>query len=137
MLIWRLIAAAAGFAATPTLAAAVMGDALDSNEFACGPSPSDKFKEISKRFAQEEALERRLGQRSAQEINVSVYIHIVARSRDEADGYLSVSHIIFFSSSFTLPKYDPTLKQTGRMRPSTASFKFSVPTMHRPAYPSA
>ncbi|EHK22612.1 uncharacterized protein TRIVIDRAFT_29432 [Trichoderma virens Gv29-8] len=66
-----------------------MGTALESDHFSCASSPSDKFREMSKQLAQKEAVDRSLGRRSAQEIDVGVHIHIVASSEKEKDGYLS------------------------------------------------
>ncbi|UKZ74222.1 hypothetical protein TrVFT333_001882 [Trichoderma virens FT-333] len=80
---------AAGFAAIQALASTVMGTALESDHFSCASSPSDKFREMSKQLAQKEAVDRSLGRRSAQEIDVGVHIHIVASSEKEKDGYLS------------------------------------------------
>lgn len=72
------------------LAVPAINDALDSNSFSCGTTPSEEFKEISKSLAKEEAIARRLGRRAVHEVQINVYMHIVASSEDVHDGNLSV-----------------------------------------------
>ncbi|KAH6607238.1 hypothetical protein Trco_003551 [Trichoderma cornu-damae] len=86
---WRPITA--GFLATWSVVFVDIGDLFDQDGFTCGSSASEKFKEISKQFArEEEALARHPGRRrDFQEIQVNVYMHVVAPSRNEPDGYLS------------------------------------------------
>ncbi|KAL7916329.1 Metalloprotease [Trichoderma velutinum] len=121
MFTWNHIAAS--IVATLALASTTMGNAFDSNNFRCISSPSDEFKELSKRFAQEAAVDRILGRRFAQEISVSVYVHIVASSKNEIDGYLSDEAIhnqlqVLNSDyqpadiSFTLKAIDRTINAT-------------------------
>lgn len=126
---------AASIVAMSALAATTMGNTFDSSNFRCISSPSDELREISKSFAQEAAVGRISSRRAAQEIGISVYVHIVASSKNETDGYLSVSRIPFFllrvippellylplpTSSYLLSK----AKETDRMRQSIASYKF-------------
>ncbi|KAL7938379.1 hypothetical protein V8C35DRAFT_276748 [Trichoderma chlorosporum] len=88
MIIRCLVAAAS--VAIAALAQAVLSSGLDSDAFACGVSHSDEFKKISSKLAMEEAEDKFLDQkRSATEINVSVYVHVVASSQNATDGYLS------------------------------------------------
>ncbi|KAM0254913.1 hypothetical protein ACHAQJ_006285 [Trichoderma viride] len=87
MLKWHLVAA--GFMPTLILAALGRRDPLSSDDFICGSTPSEEFKEISKKFAQEEALARHLGRRAIREIQINVYMHVVARAQDPKEGYLS------------------------------------------------
>jgi hypothetical protein len=100
MLIWNLIAA--GFMPTMILAALGGRNPLGSDGFACGSAPSEEFKEMSKKFAEEEAVARTLGRRTAQEIQINVYMHVVARSQDVKEGYLGVSSNLFAPPFFQI-----------------------------------
>jgi hypothetical protein len=108
MLIWHIIAA--GFVPMLALAVPVMNDALDSNSFSCGTTSSEEFKQISKSLAREEAVARRLGRRAIHEVQINVYMHIVASSEDHNDGNLSVGfYLLPFLISFIFPASPPPL----------------------------
>ncbi|KAK1252483.1 hypothetical protein MKX08_003670 [Trichoderma sp. CBMAI-0020] len=92
MLIWRIITA--GFVPILVLVFSAMSNALDPNRFSCGATPSEQFKEISKSLAKEEAVARRLGRRAIHEVQVNVYMHIVASSEDLHDGNLSDQDVL-------------------------------------------
>ncbi|KAL7947845.1 hypothetical protein V8C42DRAFT_351793 [Trichoderma barbatum] len=87
MFIWNLISA--GLVAISALASAVTANAMSPNNVICGSLASDAFKEMSKQLAKGEAIDRSLGRRSTQEIDVSVYVHVVASSQKKNDGYIS------------------------------------------------
>jgi hypothetical protein len=115
MLTWHTIAA--GFVPMIALAASFTIDALESDSFSCGTIPSEEFMERSKDLAREEAIARKLGRRVVQELQINVYMHVIAASEDPNDGNLSVgsditslpfhlrysrvSHIISFNLCFT------------------------------------
>lgn len=116
MLIWRSLIVA-GFLPDLLLVLAH----TDHADFACGTLPSNDYREVSKRFAQEAKLDRRkLDRRYVQDIQVDVYIHVVARSERPADGYLNVGSFSF--SDFLLPHFFCLLLTT----PSPPSFSTNV-----------
>lgn len=93
----------AGFVPILALEVPTTHDTLDSAGFSCGTTPSEEFKEISKSLAKEEAIARKLGRRAAREIQVNVYMHIVAMSEDPKEGNLSVGFDLFVLLSSPLP----------------------------------
>ncbi|PNP49465.1 hypothetical protein THARTR1_09787 [Trichoderma harzianum] len=114
---------AACIVAISTLTPTTIGNAIASSHFRCISSPSDELMDISKQLAQEAAVDRKLGRRAAQEIGISVYVHVVASSQNETDGYLSdetiYSQLQVLSSdyqpaniSFTLKTIDRTINET-------------------------
>ncbi|KAL7926728.1 hypothetical protein ACQKWADRAFT_328387 [Trichoderma austrokoningii] len=66
-----------------------MTHVFDSDSFSCGTEPSEEFMEMSRSLAEEEAAARKLGRRAAHEVQINVYMHIVASSQDPGDGNLS------------------------------------------------
>ncbi|KAK4080653.1 hypothetical protein Trihar35433_1758 [Trichoderma harzianum] len=121
MFIWN--SNAASVLAISAIACTIMGRTFDSGNLKCIPSPSGEFKAIYKQFTPETAVDRILGRRFAQKIGISVYVHIVAGSQNETDGYLSDeiihSQLQVLSSdyqpaniSFTLKAIDRTINET-------------------------
>lgn len=98
MFIWN--SNAASVLAISAIACTIMGRTFDSGNLKCIPSPSGEFKAIYKQFTPETAVDRILGRRFAQKIGISVYVHIVAGSQNETDGYLSVSRTQFLLLRF-------------------------------------
>lgn len=73
------------------MATAALGAAIVREEpFRCGSKSNPQHRVISKMFAAEEAVARRLGQRAVENINVGVYMHVIAESLNDT-AYLSVS----------------------------------------------
>lgn len=144
MLVWNIIAA--GFVPILALAGPAISNALDSNNFSCGTTPSEEFKEISKSLAKEEAIARRLGRRAVHEVQINVYMHIVASSEDHHDGNLSVSFelcpllfplrfsrislTLFFQPWFSL-LHDQYTNPVTRTKTSLTNSKSSKPTSSR------
>lgn len=131
MLIWHIIAA--GFVPMLALAVPTTNDALDSDSFSCGTRLSEEFQEISKSLAKEEANARKLGRRAIHEVQINVYMHIVASSEDPHDGNLSVGFdlsrllssllSIVFSQClfyFLLPTAAPSLNTNPATRTKTS-----------------
>ncbi|KAL6790535.1 hypothetical protein J3E68DRAFT_410513 [Trichoderma sp. SZMC 28012] len=113
---------AASIVAISALACTIIGNTFDPGNLRCISSRNAKFKWIYKRFAPEAAVNRVLGRRSAKQIDVSVYVHIVASSQNETDGYLTDetihSQLQVLSSdyqpadiSFTLKTIDRTINE--------------------------
>ncbi|KAH8131560.1 hypothetical protein FP744_10001997 [Trichoderma asperellum] len=87
MLAWPLLVA--GIVPMLALAIPATRNALDPAGFSCGTTPSEEFKEASKSLAREEATARMLGRRAVHEIQIDVYMHVVAMSEDPKEGNLS------------------------------------------------
>jgi hypothetical protein len=144
MLTWHTIAA--GFVPMIALAASFTIDALESDSFSCGTIPSEEFMERSKDLAREEAIARKLGRRVVQELQINVYMHVIAASEDPNDGNLSVgsditslpfhlrysrvSHIISFNLCFTT-LYEGRADSSTRIKTSLTNSKSSKLTLTR------
>ncbi|KAL7961724.1 hypothetical protein V8C34DRAFT_301823 [Trichoderma compactum] len=135
MFTWNLIAAS--IVAMSALAATTMGNTFDSSNLRCNSSPSNGLRGISKRFAQEAAVDGISSRRAAQEIGISVYVHIVASSQNETDGYLSDetihSQLQVLSSdyqpaniSFALKAIDRTINETWANGTDLELMRYSV-----------
>lgn len=98
MFIWN--SNAASIVAISALACTILGNTFDPGDLRCISSRNAKFRWIYKRFAQEATVNRILGRKSTQQIGISVYVHIVASSQNETDGYLSVSRTQFLLLPF-------------------------------------
>ena len=62
----------------------------------CGaPLPSNGQRAVAKHFAEKEAAARENGRVAIPSIKVDVYMHVVSKSTNAADGYLSVSSYVY------------------------------------------
>ncbi|TQV98644.1 hypothetical protein V2A60_007639 [Cordyceps javanica] len=78
-----------------TMAAAVFGAALQGPDDCAAVEPSAELRAAAAEMAAEEeaAANKPTGKIAAAEVNVPVYIHVIAKSKSKADGYLSESDV--------------------------------------------